>query len=352
MTTVTANVPVDLSSKTGVTNFTFDDYALLVDTVSQVVFRYTQGGSPVMDISLGGTFYSSTYSVYGRITSVVVSQPGIGTAISFEGMNLTFSSVSGLLNALNLTSWLSGADRIYGSGYSDVLYGYDGNDFISAGPGNDTIDGGSGSDTIDGGDGVDIVIRNHRYLSNQLVQYGGQVVVMDSYNSKDILTNVEYIRFSDSQVAASSARSFDAMAYLAANRDLANLYGANGSAAFNHYINSGYTENRPTTFDGLSYLAANPDLIRVFGTDTTAATAHYVNNGRRENRPTGFNASGYLAAYTDLKRAFGNDTQAATVHYILNGFNERRTVPATSARGLMDPTMTGSLQDGLALAGG
>ena len=111
-----------------------------------------------------------------------------------------------------------------------------------------------------------------------------------------------------------------------------------------HYITSGRAEGRTVTFNPLSYLAANRDLAAVFGTDTTQAELHYLATGRTEGRSTGFNASAYLAANSDVAAATGGDLTAAMRHYILYGRQEGRALspspsPARTAGLLPDSAM-------------
>lgn len=126
---------------------------------------------------------------------------------------------------------------------------------------------------------------------------------------------------------ASQLASFDGLAYLASNLDLAAAFGTDTAAARQHFIDSGRFENRSTTsFDPYAYLVANADLAAAFGVDRTAALNHYIRSGRLESRPTsGFSAPAYLAANLDLYNAFGLDAAAATRHYIQFGRTEGRS---------------------------
>ena len=331
MTTVVANVSINLSGSGDTAGIVYDNYSLLTQNSSQIAFRYTLNGAPVMDITVTGSFNITDYNASGRITSMSATLPGGSPLLSFSNTNVSFYSVYSLAYALTTQNILSGSDQIFGSSYADTLYGYSGNDYISGGGGDDLINGGSGVDTIDGGDGVDTVISSQTYAPGKLVSYGGQSAILDRLNGSDVIRNVEYIRFSDRTVSASGTTAFDAMSYLAANRDLAAAFGTDGTAAFYHYVQTGHLENRSTSFDAAGYLAANRDLAAAFGTNTAAATEHYIAFGRSEGRTTTFNAMSYIAANPDLIRAFGTDTTAAALHYASTGRLEGRTTTFNAA---------------------
>lgn len=331
MSTVVANVPINLSGSGDTAGIVYDNYYLTSQSSSQISFRYTLNNVPVMDITIGGVLNITDYSASGRITSLTATQPNGALLVSFSNTSIGFSSVYSLASALTTQSMLSGNDQIFGSAQSDTLYGYSGNDYIAGGGGDDLINGGYGTDTIDGGEGTDIVVSNQYYTPDRLIAFNGQLAILDRSNGPDLLTNVEYIRFYDRTVAPASAAGFDALGYLAANRDLATAIGTDEAAAFNHYVRSGYTEGRSTSFDAAGYLAANRDLAAVFGTNTVAATRHYIASGRLEGRSTSFNAMSYIAANPDLILAFGSNATAAALHYAGSGRLEGRATTFNAA---------------------
>ncbi|AWB09106.1 hypothetical protein A6A40_29485 (plasmid) [Azospirillum humicireducens] len=331
MTVVSANIAINLAGYGDTTGIVFDNYYLTSQGPSHISFRYTSNNVPVLDASITGWFSISDYGASGTISSLTASLPGGRMLLSFTDMDLRFYSIYSLASSLNQQTILSGNDQIFGSSFDDTLYGYSGNDYIGGGNGNDLISGGYGTDTLDGGDNTDTVISNQYYAAGKLIAYGERAAVLDRTYGSDILSNVEYVRFYDRTVAASSAGSFDALSYLAANRDLAAAFGINGAAAFSHYVQFGYSENRSTSFNAAAYLAANRDLAAAFGTDTGAAMTHYITHGRLENRITTFNSMSYLAANPDLIRAFGADTTAAAMHYARNGRLEGRSTSFNAA---------------------
>ncbi|BAI72105.1 hypothetical protein AZL_014670 [Azospirillum sp. B510] len=278
----------------------------------------------------GNFVYNSTGSsvVGGTITAIRSLSNGT-LSYTIDDLSIPATTFLGWLsssrNDTARSTILSGSDIMYGSDFNDTIRGYSGNDTIFGGGGSDLLDGGAGNNYIDGGSGDDTVQRHSTAASSTTFSYGGSVYVYDS-NGYDQLTGVEYIRFTDRTVATSGVSAFDPMSYLAANSDLAAAFGANRTAALNHYLNSGIRERRSVTFDAASYLAANQDLAAAFGANTEAATQHYITNGRLENRNTTFNAMSYIAANPDLIQAFGTNTTAAALHYATVGRLENRSV--------------------------
>jgi len=127
--------------------------------------------------------------------------------------------------------------------------------------------------------------------------------------------------------------TFDALTYVASNTDLIQAFGANTTAATQHYIQYGYQEQRSTSsFSAVTYEASNTDLITAFGTNTAAAAQHYIQYGYQEHRSTSsFNAATYEASNADLISVFGTDTAAAALHYIQYGYQEQRSTSGFSA---------------------
>jgi hypothetical protein len=331
MSIVVASVPLHLWEGGNAAGLDYDNSYLYSLTPSQIIARFTKNGATVMDVTVTGNFNIAENNISGRITSITASQPSGNILVSFTNANLNFSNVYEFSTVLTTSSMLSRDDQIFGSPQKDYLQGYAGNDYISAGGGDDQIYTSPGFDTIDGGEGIDTVINLQYANTARLVAFNGQVAILDRSDGSDLLMNVEYVRYYDGMVPTSSAAGFDALGYLAANRDLAAVFGTNEAAAFTHYIRSGYTERRSTSFDAAGYLAANADLAAAYGADTATATRHYITTGQLEGRNTSFNAMSYLAANTDLIQAFGSSTTAAALHYATTGRLEGRTATFNAA---------------------
>ncbi|RJF84755.1 hypothetical protein D3877_09710 [Azospirillum cavernae] len=224
----------------------------------------------------------------------------------------------------------SGNDRITGNAVANQLVG---------GAGNDTLTGDAGDDTLDGGGGTDRAVFGQAASAYRLLSTA-QGSVLAGPDGSDLLIGIETLQFADgSSVALSSwsAAAFDPLRYLASNPDLIAAFGADLSAAENHYTQLGRMEGRSVAaFDAASYLAANRDLLAAFHADTTAATVHYVQSGWAENRSLTFDSAAYLAANPDVARATGGNAAQAVAHYINYGWTEGRlTAPRTASNGAL-----------------
>jgi Ca2+-binding RTX toxin-like protein len=218
-------------------------------------------------------------------------------------------------------------ENVSGSPSGDTLAGDTRANTLLGGAGNDRLTGGGGNDRLDGGLGTDTAVYSAAAAAFALLSYNGTVAVLThGADGDDRLQGVENIQFTDKTVAAGTAAAFDPWEYLASYADLIRAFGANPQAGFDHYVDSGFVENRATNlFDPVEYLASNADLIRAFGFNPLAAEQHYVQNGFNEHRATtSFDPVEYLASNADLIRAFGFNPLAAEQHYVQNGFNEHR----------------------------
>ena len=79
---------------------------------------------------------------------------------------------------------------------------------------------------------------------------------------------------------------FNADYYYNNHKDVANAFGKDAQALFNHFMNYGINEGRQASeeFNVEAYKANNPDLVNVFGGDTRTYYVHYVKYGKAENR--------------------------------------------------------------------
>ncbi len=230
---------------------------------------------------------------------------------------------------------LAGDDTIIGSPFDDHLRGYGGDDRLTGGPGNDILDGGGGFDrAVVVGDGPPgdtmVVVWNGLAATVPAAGKAGAIAGVDK------LVGIEAVLFqrADGSVVATQAIAGDNFAplqYLASYGDLADAFGTNAAAGFDHYIYSGVAEGRRPSFDPTAYLAANPDVLAAFGADRDAAAAHFITNGRFEGRATVFDGLQYIASHGDLIVAFGPDAAAGTAHFVAAGFAEGRAADSFDA---------------------
>ena len=89
------------------------------------------------------------------------------------------------------------------------------------------------------------------------------------------------------EVAINEANNFDPYRYLASNKHLMDVFGADISQATSHYNQYAKNENNTIMkFDEWIYMASNLDLVSVFNADSYGALIHYVSFGYKEGRDT------------------------------------------------------------------
>ena len=74
--------------------------------------------------------------------------------------------------------------------------------------------------------------------------------------------------------------------YLKLNPDLAEVFGTNQKALFEHFVTNGMKEGRQgsSEFNLNTYKANNPDLVAAFGDDNVKYYEHYISSGKAEGR--------------------------------------------------------------------
>lgn len=284
-------------------------------------------GGVTIDRTVGGRWHRTTLS-YGAT--------GSGSALNVRFDGLTDQDPSGALRyriegaavSLSATTLDRLGARLF-QGITEIV-GADGDDSVYMGvPAGRTFTGGAGTDrAIYGADPRRYVLRDGAYQAETpvVVALSADRYAVVSSSGVDLLTGVEAITI-DGRTTSLAAAAFDALGYLAANRDLAAAFGADPLAGARHYALYGRNERRPTAgFDAYAYLGSNPDLLLGYGVDAAAAQRHYLTSGLREGRPTtGFDPYAYLAANPDLLAAYGANPVAALTHYRLYGLAEGRS---------------------------
>jgi serralysin len=278
------------------------------------------GGTDTIDFS------GQTRGATVRLTAGSFSSIGVGTTTAAASNNVAIAYGALIENAV-------------GGAGNDVIIGNAAANNLQGGGGGDTLTGGAGNDTLIGGAGTDYaVFSGARAAYSWSVSSSGVTTVTHSVaggDGVDALSGVEYLRFSDGDVATgqsssvtTSSTKFSAFAYAAKNADLFNAFGLDATALERHYINYGKAEGRSATgFDPYSYAANNGDLFSAFGTDVPSLVRHYISNGQSEGRAVGsFDPYAYAANNADLFNAFGTDVTGLVGHYVNNGQSEGRTV--------------------------
>ena len=132
--------------------------------------------------------------------------------------------------------------------------------------------------------------------------------------------------------------------YISTYADIKNVFGDDGEAALQHFVNYGMSEGRQgcSDFNVNTYMRRYKDLRTAFGNDLRQYYLHYMFCGKQEGRSgagtveisdTVYNDVDYSAVYNyayyishnpDLKRAFGDDKEAAIEHFVYCGMSEGR----------------------------
>lgn len=184
---------IDVSSANygEVTILGYVNVAIGSGTVSSVT-RQINGAS----LTATGQLNASTYlgsdgnyhaSITGTLTEMSLSSGGHTLQIS--GISVDVSGFSGFATVDALfNSVLSGDDTITGTapaGASNILFGYGGND------------------TINGGVGIDTVIYSGPRTNFTITNSGANHTIIDNVSTatSDVLTNVERLQFSDTNIA-------------------------------------------------------------------------------------------------------------------------------------------------------
>jgi len=123
---------------------------------------------------------------------------------------------------------------------------------------------------------------------------------------------------------------FDAKYYAEQYADLAEAFGNDEEALYNHYVTFGFNEGRSMNalIDVKQYREAYADLDAAFGDNWDAYVDHYLTYGFREGRNAygEFDARYYMETYSDLSAAFGDDVLALYTHYMNHGREEGRAI--------------------------
>ena len=256
-------------------------------------------------IGYGLGYDDDGFPVEGYITSVN----------EFYNGSLLFSLTDILINAVDLTKWLSdgnytsffpsalsGDDTVTGSVFNDRISAFSGNDTIKGGAGDDEIDGGAGSDLLNGGRGDDTLYGGSEfdtahfsglYRSYSVSQKDG-VFVVTGPDGIDTLDGVEQISFDDGSVVI--------------DRDLA----SHTAAAQIIRLYDTVLQRRPDAV-GLDFYV---DHIEDRGASIAAVASDLLNSGEFQ-AVTGSLSNGAFVDYV-YQRALGRGADAGGKAYYTN----------------------------------
>ncbi|MCP1468680.1 Ca2+-binding RTX toxin-like protein [Sphingobium sp. OAS761] len=288
-----------------------------------------------------GRVEKTYYTVAGDlvIATIDYSLPAFVERLSLGGsggLNGTGNKWANILtgnDAANRLDGAGGADAIYGQGGNDLLIGGAGDDELYGGTGDDRLSPGAGNNLVDGGAGSDTLVMAGKAASYGFIANATTGVLIGAEGMVRF-TNVEAVQFSDGTMAvadlSASLGGFDALRYVAGQKDLIAGIGPDAAAATSHYLNHGIDEGRDVTrFAPLQYVAGHADLRAGIGADAAAGTRHYLQYGAAEGRSDArFDGLQYAASYGDLSAVFRTDAEAAARHYIQYGAKEGRSADA------------------------
>ena len=97
---------------------------------------------------------------------------------------------------------LANIENLVGSAHDDVLTGDGGTNVLSGAEGDDTLEGKAGADVLDGGGGSDAAVFDGLASDYELVRMGDEIIVtrVSDAADRDVLRNIETIRFTDGEV--------------------------------------------------------------------------------------------------------------------------------------------------------
>ena len=173
------------STNSGNTTFTLKEY-------NTYLTLWDPSGTDTLDASQASSAW--TILLPNTVLSSLINEK-IGVAAPTSDLNLVTPYT---------LEWLIGnIENVVGTSYSDTIIGNDLNNSISGGGGNDTITGGMGNDSIDGGLGTDYVTYSYA-RAGYTISYSSGTYTISGQEGADTVVGVEYFKFSDQTVGASS----------------------------------------------------------------------------------------------------------------------------------------------------
>jgi serralysin len=215
------------------------------------------------------TAYHAGNDVYSlRDDGVVRTIWDAGGADAFDASGLTAPGATLTLNpggfsrsgatSVTAIAFDVAIEHAFGSNFADSILGNHLPNRLEGRGGDDTLTGGAGADSLDGGDGSgDVAVFIAAHNAYTALRAPGAVLAVGQDagggDAVDRLWNVEWLRFADQTVPASTPDS--SLEYVASYGDLMAALGANAGAGIEHYAGAGYYEGRKVTFNGLEYVS-------------------------------------------------------------------------------------------------
>jgi hypothetical protein len=189
MADVTFFIPTDMSS------LTFAGFSPEAATATQITLA-----DGINTDTIGGNFTFNGTQVSGTVTDIeeyTGSTNGLGPTLDahITGLNVDANTAANLIETNQVQALLQLA-----FGGNNVITGSNGNDTLVGLGGNDVFIPEAGFNVIKGGSGFEQVVVN-ALIETSTINVSGNVVVVNSSEGQDTLTNVERIQFSDGVVA-------------------------------------------------------------------------------------------------------------------------------------------------------
>jgi Ca2+-binding RTX toxin-like protein len=149
-------------------------------------------GGAGADVMIGG-LGDDTYEV-DNFGDAVVEKPGEGYDTVLSTANAYSLEAAPNVEALIFAG--TGPFTGIGNAGDNRLRGGDGDDTLIGNGGNDVLEGGRGNNVLDGGDGYDTAVVSYA-RSAVTVSYDGDTIILDNGQSRDRLSHIEAVQFSD-----------------------------------------------------------------------------------------------------------------------------------------------------------
>ncbi|MDD2781553.1 MAG: hypothetical protein PHR02_08435, partial [Sulfuricurvum sp.] len=261
----------------------------------------------------------------------------IDGGVGNDTLRYTNVSANGLVVDLRITTaqntgpsgydTITGIENLSGSSFNDTFTGDDNANVLTGGNGNDLLDGQGGDDTA-----------VFTYASSQytiVLNDGGTITVTDQTTSRegsDTLSNIEYLKFSDTIIAASSLITpntppTSTNASVTTNEDTATVFALSHFSFSDTDVGDALTKVQITTLPTVGTLALNSVAVTL----NQEILASAINAGQFTFTPAA-NANGTAYASFGFKVSDGTDysTTANTVTINVTAVRDDLVLTGTS----------------------